>query len=804
MLKRVLSVLLSVVMILSIFFVIPTTVYAADGVYNKIMSLQNRFPNGKYWDHQVTNGYNNGDQLKAAGDESYSDYVTSYPCATHSGTAAIWQYDCNYFDGGMQCWGFACKIFFETFGVRASKLPKRTDINNISVGDYLRYGTDSNGHSAIVLSRNGDSITVVECNNLNYGGFCNIHWGGESNINSVSYFKHASNWDSINNSYHSEPSASFSDWWNDNYTFITSTNAAIGQEVNTSGGSFTRVGMILYDNSGNRLGVGSDTPVDGLKRYFYNINTELGVTLDPNKTYKYQFFADVGGKTFYSDMKQFTTPTITFKDWSNDRYTYIGTTDASIGQEVAANGSGCTEIGMILYDIAGNQLAKAYGGPSNYTDRYYFKINEELGYTLTPGTTYKYRFYAIVNGTTYYSEFKSFTSIPEAEVEMSWGNALSLPSKNNAFVTAKAIAPTSGTFSFASIRVFTEGGVLVASKEETAFAHTGSSLYLYYDVYKDTGVHLQPSQNYVYRILATFNGHTYESPIYSFTTEGANDRHFGIDVSSHQEYINWETAANYIDYAIIRCGYGSDYSANDDQYWEYNASECERLGIPYGVYLYSYAENDAEAASEAEHVLRLLKGHSPSLPVYYDLEDNGTVGKLSTSQIGGQAKIFCDKIKAAGYDAGVYANLSWWNNKLTSGTFGSYHKWVAAYGDFDLKSWEMWQYSSGGSVPGINGNVDMNYSRESVQLKTPTVKPTEKPPVPQASVILGDADSDGTVTILDATTIQRHLASLPTTSYNNKAADADEDGEVTIIDATCIQRHLASLPTHNGIGNKTK
>lgn len=70
----------------------------------------------------------------------------------------------------------------------------------------------------------------------------------------------------------------------------------------------------------------------------------------------------------------------------------------------------------------------------------------------------------------------------------------------------------------------------------------------------------------------------------------------------------------------------------------------------------------------------------------------------------------------------------------------------------------------------------------------------------ESKIILGDADSDGKVTILDATCIQRHLASLPTTAYNEKAADADGDGKVTILDATAIQRHLASLPTHPGIG----
>ena len=73
--------------------------------------------------------------------------------------------------------------------------------------------------------------------------------------------------------------------------------------------------------------------------------------------------------------------------------------------------------------------------------------------------------------------------------------------------------------------------------------------------------------------------------------------------------------------------------------------------------------------------------------------------------------------------------------------------------------------------------------------------------MPVEHTILGDADGDGNVTIFDATTIQRHLADLPTQSFIEDAADCDGDGSVTVLDATAIQRHLASLPTQaKGIG----
>ncbi len=73
-------------------------------------------------------------------------------------------------------------------------------------------------------------------------------------------------------------------------------------------------------------------------------------------------------------------------------------------------------------------------------------------------------------------------------------------------------------------------------------------------------------------------------------------------------------------------------------------------------------------------------------------------------------------------------------------------------------------------------------------------------PAETTGYILGDVDGDGKVTIIDATAIQRHLASIPTFAYHEEAADTDEDGDITIIDATAIQRWLANLPANDKIG----
>ena len=185
----------------------------------------------------------------------------------------------------------------------------------------------------------------------------------------------------------------------------------------------------------------------------------------------------------------------------------------------------------------------------------------------------------------------------------------------------------------------------------------------------------------------------------------------GIDVSEHNGKIDWQKVKNDgIDFVIIRCGYGQDMKSQDDKYWEYNVSECERLGIPYGVYLYSYADTLAKAESEARHVLRLLQGHSPSYPVYYDLEDNITLA-LSDEMKTQVAKTFCDIISSSGYQVGIYSNLDWWTNYLTDPVFDSWSRWMAQWNDTCTYEgeYDMWQCTSTGKVDGISTNVDLNF-----------------------------------------------------------------------------------------------
>ena len=164
-------------------------------------------------------------------------------------------------------------------------------------------------------------------------------------------------------------------------------------------------------------------------------------------------------------------------------------------------------------------------------------------------------------------------------------------------------------------------------------------------------------------------------------------------------------------------------SYQDDKYVKQNIKGCVKNGIPFGVYIYSYALNTTMAKSEAAHVLRVLKtvkseivkevgDYELNFPIFYDLEDNSQVN-LGSSSLGSIAKTFCSAIRTEGYQLGIYANLNWWTNYLTNSYFSSsyLYKWVAQYNSYCYypNHYDMWQCSSTGSVNGISVPVDLNF-----------------------------------------------------------------------------------------------
>ncbi|KFI47937.1 glycoside hydrolase family 25 protein [Bifidobacterium biavatii] len=201
----------------------------------------------------------------------------------------------------------------------------------------------------------------------------------------------------------------------------------------------------------------------------------------------------------------------------------------------------------------------------------------------------------------------------------------------------------------------------------------------------------------------------------------ASDAKSVVDVSEWQYTIDWAKAkAAGVQGAIIRIGYG--WGNGLDKYALRNIKECKRLGIPFGVYLYSYAEDAAGGKAEGKNTVALLEeaGVSPSdlsYPVYYDLEKWTWTGHKPPTSPAVYEKIvnawYAQLIEAGYANLSIYSYTSYLNGPLNSTALHAKTRWVAQYGprmdytDFPTTS-RGWQYTSGGSVAGITGRVDLN------------------------------------------------------------------------------------------------
>lgn len=230
----------------------------------------------------------------------------------------------------------------------------------------------------------------------------------------------------------------------------------------------------------------------------------------------------------------------------------------------------------------------------------------------------------------------------------------------------------------------------------------------------------------------------------------------GIDVSHHNGIIDWQKVkADGIDFAIIRCGYGQ---IEDREFKKY-IDGAIKVGIPVGIYYFSYALNVQQAKDEATHCIKLIKPYKIDLPVYFDFEyDSETFGakkgvtytKALRTDI---HKAFCDRIKAAGYKPGIYTNIDYITNRIDWNALKGCSLWLAQWplgGNRNIKFDEVketavntkygkpdiWQIGKG-RINGINTDVDMNYG----YCKLPENKPSEPvvtKPEPKPDIKAGD------------------------------------------------------------------
>lgn len=186
-----------------------------------------------------------------------------------------------------------------------------------------------------------------------------------------------------------------------------------------------------------------------------------------------------------------------------------------------------------------------------------------------------------------------------------------------------------------------------------------------------------------------------------------------LDVSKYQPTINYAQAAKSIDGVILRIGitYWGAQNMSIDPCFEKHYNGFKSVGCPVGVYYYSSADSVAIAKKEAQYCLSLMKGKQFELPVYYDVENNERQGNLSKQLLTQIVDVFCSTIQSAGYYVGYYSYTAWLQSKFDVDFLSKkYTLWKADYRLlYDKKiPCDMHQYTSSGTIPGINGRVDLN------------------------------------------------------------------------------------------------
>jgi len=191
----------------------------------------------------------------------------------------------------------------------------------------------------------------------------------------------------------------------------------------------------------------------------------------------------------------------------------------------------------------------------------------------------------------------------------------------------------------------------------------------------------------------------------------------GVDVSAHQEDIDWDKVrASGVEFAMIRIGYRGYTvgSLNLDKYFEQNIKGAKKAGIKVGVYFFSQAITEEEARNEARFVLINLEGYDLDYPVVFDWESvsskNARTRDADVETVVSCALAFCDEVESAGYMPMIYFNSYDGLLRYDLGRLSQYDFWFAGYTSAPRLYYDfsIWQYTSSGSVDGIEGRADMD------------------------------------------------------------------------------------------------
>jgi GH25 family lysozyme M1 (1,4-beta-N-acetylmuramidase) len=204
---------------------------------------------------------------------------------------------------------------------------------------------------------------------------------------------------------------------------------------------------------------------------------------------------------------------------------------------------------------------------------------------------------------------------------------------------------------------------------------------------------------------------------YSFY-RGSSDKVFtGIDISEHQSTIDWNKVKSAgVDFAIIRVGYRT-YGGGKiqlDEHFAKNIQEANAAGIDVGVYFFSQAVSTEEAVEEADAVIDAIAPYNITYPVIFDWEiiygDPARTDSMTVECLADCCISFCERVRSAGYTPMIYQNKNTAMMKLDLPRLKDYDFWLAEYASKPsyYYDYQIWQYTSDGYIPGVEGSVDIN------------------------------------------------------------------------------------------------
>lgn len=341
-----------------------------------------------------------------------------------------------------------------------------------------------------------------------------------------------------------------------------------------------------------------------------------------------------------------------------------------------------------------------YNGTSKNYDVYSNVKNNEVTITgLSEATTYKFkiRAYITLDKNNNYGDYSNILETATSTVNVT-GLYSSKQTENSITINWNKVSKAEGY----TIYVYSQSSQSYKEKATTnnnSFEITGLDTAKFYKIYVKT-----------YKTINGVKYYSKQSGVLSQKTLSTDKIKAGIDVSKWQGDIDWQKVKNKgIDFAILRLGWIGNNGNSLDGKFERNYNECKRLGIPVGVYVYCYSASTKKAEEGANWVAKQLKNKQLDYPVYIDMEDDSIrgLGKKTLTSI-------CEKFNTImikeGFEAGVYANKYWLDTYLDGEALKQkYSIWLAHYTDkTSYTGYEMWQYTSTGSVSGVDGSVDLN------------------------------------------------------------------------------------------------